>query len=203
MKNTLLISILYFIGLNTFAAPIPGTGASQLIAPELGIYRSPHGFEISKANTDWIQTRPPKSSKHIATVYRSPNVNDKTRASLTVRVDQMKNNMNLDKYVQRWTKEYPKFGFDVLGKKTFKIKNNEGYVIDLINSKKLRKIRQVVFKKDKLAVILTCRDHQTNFSNSLKQCNDIIRSFDWKGVALNDGDRLALPKTTEKSKKLF
>lgn len=204
MKNTIFTILFCFIGSNTFAAPIPGTGASQLIAPELGIYRSPHGFQVSKSTTDWIQTRPPKSSKHIATVYRSPKVSENTRASLTVRVDQLKNNMPLDKYVGRWVKEYPKFGFDVLGKKVFKLKNNDGYVIDLVNNKKHRKIRQVVFKKDKVAVIMTCRDHQKTFSNSLKDCNNIVRSFDWGTVNQQDiGNKLAIPKIEKSKKKLF
>ena len=102
-----------------------------------------------------------------------------TRATLTVRTDKLKKKTKISKYVRRWVKEYPKYGYDVLGSKKFKSKGKTGYLIDLINNKKKRQLRQVIFLKKKTAVLMTCRDHVKSFSSSLKECNNIIKSFAW------------------------
>lgn len=172
--TTIILSALF-----VNAAPIPGTTSSALVAPKLGIYKSKFGFEILAKNTSWIQTQPPRKSRFIETVYQSPEVRNNTRASLSIRVDHMKSKTNLKRYVRRWIKEYPKYGYDVLGSKSFKTKGKRGYVIDLVNQKKKRQLRQVIYFKKKIAVLMTCRDHTSSFNMALKECNNIIKKFRW------------------------
>lgn len=167
---------------SSLAAPIPGTSSSQLVAPKLGIYKSRFGFEILADNTNWIQTNPPRRSKFIETVYRSPIMKNNTRATLTVRVDKMKNQTDIRKYVKRWIKEYPKYGYDVLGSKAFSAAGKKGYVIDLMNNRKKRQLRQVIYLNKKTAVLMTCRDHTASFNDSLKECNNIVKNFKWNVV---------------------
>jgi hypothetical protein len=138
---------------------------------------------MQTAGTDWIQAAPPKNTRYIATMFRSPAMKNGIHPTLTVRVDQLKKPVALNRYVQRWTKEYPKFGFDVKGTKKFKMAGNEGYVVDLVNNAKQRQLRQVIFMKEKKAVLLTCRDHVSTFKNSLAECNKMIKSFKWEQVA--------------------
>lgn len=181
MKSILLATFVFALiaNLPASAAPIPGTSSSQMIAPQLGIYKSKFGFEILAQNTDWIQTKPPKKSRFIETVYRSPHMRNNVRATLTVRVDKMKKKTSLKSYVRRWVKEYPKYGYDVLGSKAFKNGNKKGYVIDLVNSRKQRQLRQVIYLNKKTAVLMTCRDHSLSFKSSLDQCNNIVKKFRW------------------------
>jgi hypothetical protein len=164
------------------AAPIPGTGSSALVAPQLGLYRSPAGFEIQAANSGWKQAQAPQGNKFVATLYRAPatgNLKD-SKAALTVRVDKLAHAITIDQYIKRWQKEYPKYGFDLLGAQPFnQNKNTRGYVMDLINRDNKTQIRQVVFLKQKNAVILTCRDQEKTFKNALKGCNQIVHSFQW------------------------
>lgn len=183
MKNICIkISCLLFAVLLSGAgqsAPIPGTSSSSLVKPELGIYRSPMGFEVSSGGTTWLPTKVPKKSRFIEALYRSPQKALGTQATLTVRVDNLKKAVQLNRYMVLWKKEYPRFGFDILGSRAFKLNGQHGYVVDLINRDKKRQIRQVIFMKDAAAVILTCRDHVSNFKKSLASCNEIIRSFAW------------------------
>ncbi len=158
-----------------WAVPRPETGKET--QPTLGVYKSDFGFEIQAANTNWIQTKPPQKSRFIETIYRSPIMRNNVHASLTVRVDNMKNKTNLKSYVKRWVREYPKYGYDVLGSQPFKKGSQWGYVIDLIHPGKNRQIRQVIHLSQNVAVIITCRDHSATFSNSLKECNRIIKNF--------------------------
>jgi hypothetical protein len=189
----IIITFTVFLALTTsFAAPIPGAG--NKVKPQLGVYKSPQGFEIQTASTDWIQTNPPKNSRYIATMFRSPKEKNKMRATLTVRVDQLEKQMEISQYVKRWTKEYPKFGFDVKGTKKFAMNGQNGYVVDLVNTSKKRQLRQVIFMKEKKAVLLTCRDHISSFKSSLNECNKMIKSFKWQ---------TALNSTTKTSKKKF
>lgn len=203
MKNIVFILVGLFAS-TSFAAPIPGTASSKLVSPEIGLYRSPNGFTIAAGKSGWTLTSPPKDSKHVAAMYlpreatsvaqqmkadlqakgdvvkttRQP-ASQESKAALTVRVDELKKETTLDKYVQRWMKEYPRYGFDVLGSAAFTQNKQRGYVLDLVNRDQKKQLRQVVFVKDKKAVILTCRDQQATFKDSLKSCNEIIRNFTW------------------------
>jgi hypothetical protein len=174
----ILILLSFFVAQTSFAAPIPGV--TNKAKPALGVYKSPQGFEIQTAASDWIQSSPPKKSRYIATMFRSPEVKNNMRATLTVRVDQLQSPLKINEYVKRWTKEYPKFGFDVKGSKKISMNGNIGYMIDLVNPAKKRQLRQVIFMKDKKAVLMTCRDHVSNFRASLIECNKMIRGFKWE-----------------------
>lgn len=150
-----------------------------MVAPKLGIHKSKFGFEIMAQNTPWIKTNPPKKSRFIEAIYRSPIERNNVRASLSVRVDNMSHPTSIKKYVKRWIKEYPKYGYDVLGSKGFKSGDKVGYVIDLVNSRKKRQLRQVIYLNKQTAVLMTCRDHTSSFNSSLKECNNIIKNFKW------------------------
>ncbi len=163
------------------AAPMPATSTSQLVAPQLGIFRSPLGFEINAGGTGWVHGQAPSDSEYIQTVYRAPKEVGATKpaASLTVRVDKLDKPIAMERYIQRWKKEYPKHGFDVLGSKPFTENKTKGYVLDLLNRDSNKQVRQVVFMKETSAIILTCRDESKTFRDTLKGCNQIIRTFSW------------------------
>lgn len=173
----------------THGAPMPGTASSKLVSPQIGLYRSPLGFELNSGTSGWVHTEPPKDNKFVATAYRSPDSQERSTdgqkttpqppATLTVRVDKIKKGVTLEKYVQRWKKEYPKYGFDVLGAKAFTQNKQKAFVLDLINRDSAKQLRQVVFLKDQKAVILTCRDGSATFKSTLKDCNNIIKTFHW------------------------
>jgi len=161
------------------AAPHPATSSSQLVAPKLGMFRSPDGFRMHAGESGWLQTPPPAGNSTILTVYRSPK--PESRASLTVRVDRLTREVTAERYVQRWLKDYPRFGFDVLGTQAFTQSGLKAQVIDLINRDSKMQLRQIVFvnESQKRAAILTCRDLTDQFADSLKRCNSIIKSFEW------------------------
>jgi hypothetical protein len=205
ISSALVLAVFFLLFSTAQAAPIPATSTSKLVSPQLGLYRSPMGFQITAGGSGWVHAEPPKGNKFIATLYKAPtaaepgSVADQMRndlasngsvtasipkktvtaASLTVRVDELQKDIPLDKYIQKWMKEYPRYGFDVLGSKPFVQNKQRGYVLDLVNREQGKQLRQVVFVKQKKAVILTCRDRIDSFQTNLKGCNQIIRSFEW------------------------
>lgn len=162
----------------TLAAPMPLTSSSVFISSKKGLFHSPLGFSIHSANTDWVQMPPPKGNSYIETIYRA-GTDDHIQAALTVRTDKMTKAQSLDAYAKKWMKDYPRFGFDVLAAKKVKVGEEVGFLLDLVSRDNSKQLRQILFVKNKNAVTLTCRDDQKSFSQTLKSCNEIIRTFRW------------------------
>ena len=148
--------------------------------------RSDEGFLFSQLDTSWFNSPTPEDKKDIHLLFRSPQVNKGFQPIMTVRVDRsIGNTKNIREYVQQWMGDYAKLGYQVLGSRPFRHKNETGYVIDVKNTKSNTKkpgkqIRQAVFfKRREKAVILTCIDNISSFRTTLKECNKIIRSFTW------------------------
>lgn len=170
---------LLLISLQASAAPIPGTSSSTLVSQKPGLFQSPKGFRLDAANTAWIQSAPPKKIPSLATVYKAPVPIDGQQPALTVRVDDMRSALPLKTYVKKWMQDYNRFGFDVLTAKPIKVGESQAFLLDILSRETKKQLRQVVFVKDKLAVILTCRDQKESFSKTVQDCNQIIKSFAW------------------------
>ena len=180
MKNAWILALsLFACGLFAHAAPIPGTSSSSLIGPEMGRYISSSGFTLNAGQSTWTQNENPKGIDSVATVYKGPLNQDGVQAALTVSIDQLNKKTSLKNYIKRWSKDYPRFGFDILASKPVKVNNEVAYLFDLVNKDTKKQIRQVVFVKEERAVILTCRDQISSFNENLKECNSIIRTFAW------------------------
>lgn len=138
------------------------------------------GFKITEAGTDWEETPPPPESSSILHLFRSKVDEKNTHATLTVRVDSLeKSDKDLKDFYKRWIKEYPKFGYNVLGTKTFHLDGRSAYVIDLISSASSKQARQVISENNRKVVILSCLDEKDRFNKSLSSCNQIIKNFSW------------------------
>lgn len=140
---------------------------------------STKGFRMNAGNTAWIQSPPPKDIPSLVTVYKAPVSQHGQQPALSVRVDDLKSTQSLRKYVRRWMQDYTRFGFDVLTAKPIKINDQSAFLLDIVSRETQKQLRQVVFLKNKTAVILTCRDHRDSFSKSVQDCNQIVKSFKW------------------------
>lgn len=175
-----MLLLILSLSLNAWSAPAPATSTSALTHQPPGVFRSPLGFSIHAGISSWVQATPPEHMQQLATLYKSPILNKGVQAALTVRVDQLKTTSTLKTYVKTWMKDYSRFGFDVLAAKPVRVEGQNGFLLDVINRDAAKQLRQVVFLKDRVAVILTCRDHRESFEKSVGACNDIIRTFKWR-----------------------
>ncbi|MGE3758376.1 MAG: hypothetical protein AB7H97_11500 [Pseudobdellovibrionaceae bacterium] len=138
---------------------------------------SSYGFTVKSEGTDWklVEKGPPESLNEARYLPNKKN----PEASLSIRVDVLKDPMSLEQYAKKWIRDYPGYGFTVLGNKTFSNHGFPGYVVDLVHTKKQKQIRQILYSKGRQAVILTCADDQKSFKETIKACNTIARSFQW------------------------
>jgi hypothetical protein len=139
------------------------------------------GFEIDPSRTQWVRVQPANDMKNkLEFLFKLKAKEDKSAATFSVRIDKDTAFKNLEEYVNKWLKSYGQFGIEVLGHQYFKNnKDQKGFVIDLTNSTSHKKLRQVLFFRDSKAVVMTCMDHADKFATTLKDCNQLIRSFAW------------------------
>ena len=173
-----LFLIAQLVSLVAFAAPMPLTSSSIFISGHPGLFHSAMGFTMNSASTNWHLVPAPKNNSYIETVYRAPS-DSKTQAALTVRAEVLQKSVDLEAYANRWIKDYPRLGFEILASKKVRVGDQIAYMLDLISRENAKQLRQVLFVKGKNSVTLTCRDDVSTFSQSLKSCNDIVRTFHW------------------------
>jgi hypothetical protein len=181
--NSVLLSVsltaTFLLAPWAWAAPFPGTSSSRLMTQKPGLFYSTRGFSLNSAQTSWVQIAPPKHIPSLVTVYRSPVRVNGQQSALTVRVDDLRKAESLKLYVRHWMKDYPRFGFEVLTAKSIKINDNPAFLLDIVSRETQKQLRQLVFVKDKTAVILTCRDGRESFAKTVLDCNEIMKTFAW------------------------
>ena len=180
----LLILLILIPGV-ALTAPDLSPKSSDPVSKTFPTLRSDEGFLFSKLDTSWFNSPTPEDKQNIHLLFRSPVVTNGFQPIMTVRVD---NNVgetkNIKRYVEQWMGDYAKLGYRVLGSRPFQHKNEVSYVIDVRNTESEKQVRQVIFfKRRQKAVILTCIDNVSSFKNSLRECNNIIRSFAWDQTA--------------------
>lgn len=156
------------------AAPIP---SPALTNP--GAYYSKEGFSLHAGQSKWMLEEPNDQRSQLLTLYKAPYTHSGVQPALTVRTDKLGETINLRSYVKRWLRDYDRFGLDILSAKPVKLNGNTAYLLDVLSRETNKQLRQVVFLKNKTAVILTCRDHRQHFSTSVNACNEIIKTFRW------------------------
>ncbi len=134
-------------------------------------------FSLTSNNTDWYLSPPPVNINGILSLYRGP-VQNGTQATLTIRKHSSEIE-SLTRFLHKWIREFPLFGFDVLGIKKYSLDNKESYILNVINTSTKKQAEQVISQNNKEFVILTCMDHLKSFQDSLLKCRSIIKSFQW------------------------
>ncbi len=175
----ILFSLLAIASLQSQAAPFPVTSSSILTDPQHGLFLQKHGFTLKTANTQWALSSEPGESVFESYQYRLNKAGSSSKALLSLRMDQLEKNANLEVYAKKWMKEYPQFGYEVLGTRQLNFGGGQGLLVDLIQKNKNQQVRQLILGKDKKVAILTCTDDEKSFKKTLTDCNDILNTFKW------------------------
>ncbi|MBK9294920.1 MAG: hypothetical protein IPM57_10860 [Oligoflexia bacterium] len=98
------------------------------------------------------------------------------KATLSLRADES-SLASSKRYVEKWLKDYPKFGFDLLLSQKAVYGQLEGYEIELRAKQGDKKIRQFVSKNsDNKFLIFTCSAEKDIFDKALKACQKVFAS---------------------------
>lgn len=184
MKSYYFFILPLFFSFSVISAPYPATSTSEIIqgAP---YFKSNWGFEIVQNTSGWSKVLPKNNNPFLLAIYKPVLSAPESDAQLSVRVDpfpetkKRKYHLRLKNYVNYWTKQFPKFGIEVMDIK-YRLQNTYNTaIIDSFNTAERIKIRQYVFWKKDKALLLACKDSQRNFNTTQFSCNQIIESFRW------------------------
>jgi hypothetical protein len=174
-----LFAVLIFLSsTSVLAAPHPATSTSALTDPQYGHYFQSQGFNLKTAGTDWLPT-PQNNESLFESVRLTPKGQMESAASLSVRTDTLSKQSSLENYAKKWMRDYPSYGFEVLGAKSFGMAGGPGLVVDMIQKGRSKQIRQVILQKGNRVAILTCLDNQSSFQKTLIACNQLVKNFAW------------------------
>lgn len=180
MIARLAVALIASVSLKAVAAPMPVTGGSVLADTTKASLFQGYGFSLKTAGTDWIPVHDDKE-----TIFQTIRIEPKKKASessasLSIRMDKLKEATGLESYARKWMRDYPNYGFQVLGTKSFNLGGGKGLVVDLVQKSKNKQLRQVILQKDQRVAVVTCLDEKDRFSETLQSCNQIVKSFEWQ-----------------------
>lgn len=186
IKPKIVLSIIPFflaaiLLVQTFAwaAPFPVSSSSILTDPQKGLFLQRHGFNLNTKGTKWTLSSEPGESAFESYQYRLNKAGSSEKALLSLRMDQLEKSSTLEAYAKKWMKEYPQFGYEVLGTRQLKFGGGQGLLVDLVQKNKGQQVRQLILGNGKKIAILTCTDDQKSFKSTLTDCNDILNTFKW------------------------
>lgn len=171
-----LLGLLFLVPQICLAAPHPATSSSALTNPEKGLYFLHKGFTLKTEGTTWIPVA--SSEKSILDTVRFAS-KENGSGTLSIRTDKVAKSASLDLYTRKWMRDYPNYGFEVISAKKFELNGSPALVVDMLSRAKNKQIRQVILKKEDRVAIMTCLDNKATFSQSLQNCNQIMKSFAW------------------------
>jgi len=178
MKILTIFILVWGLGTQAPAAPFPVTSSSVLTDPSFGLFYRSHGFSLKSVGSDWILQPPDNNSSAQGYQYK---IKDRTaqQAQFSLKMDHISAKQNLDGYAKKWMREYPQFGFEVLGTKPLKMGGGNALLIDLFQKNKNQQLRQLILQKNSKIVIMTCSDEMKNFKKTITQCNQMMSNFNW------------------------
>lgn len=161
-------------------APMPGMGSSALSDPAKASLFQGYGFSLKTAGTDWVPVHDDKDTIFQTIRIEPKKKSQESNASLSIRMDTLKEATGLEGYARKWMRDYPSYGFQILGTKTFNLGGGKGMVVDLVQKAKNKQLRQVILQKNEKVAVVTCLDEKDRFSETLLSCNQIVKSFEWQ-----------------------
>jgi hypothetical protein len=175
--KTLLNGILICGLLGSFlanAATHPLTGSSIINNPSNALAFTQMGFKISGIPDFW------KFNKTINSNSQTLEVGTSQKTIVSFRLDKVSAKTQIENYVRQYLKDYNQYGFEVAGLQSLSQNQNPVVVVDLNQKNKLSRTRQMFFHKDTKMVIATCSDESASFETTVKICNQIFSSFQWR-----------------------
>ena len=174
MNLRFLSLIVLFAAESLFASIHPLTGSSIVNKPDNALAFAQMGFSVAGVPDYWLYTKTIESNSQIIEL----GTNQKTL--LSFRVDTVSAKTPIETYVRQYLKDYNQYGFEVSGLQSFAHNQAPAIIVDLNQKNKTTRSRQMFFHKDNKMVIATCTDENARFDVTLKICNGVLSTFQWK-----------------------
>lgn len=159
-----------------FSSPHPLAGSTILNQPQNNLAFSQLGFKVFQLPVNWIF----KNTEQINSFsFELMPVENKSKASLSFRTEQVSPKIDLEKYVRQYLRDYNPYGFDVVGLQSNKKNSTPSVIVDLTQKNKIYRSRQVFFQKAGKIILATCLDEYDSFEKTILICNQVLGTFQW------------------------
>jgi hypothetical protein len=157
------------------SASIPKRGPAD---PNLFSARA--GLTMDLRATTWTSAPVPTEQPDLLLILRSKENYKNGPATLTVRKDpaSAENALRIRKFVLKSLREYPKFGFRIVGQSEAHLDGTHAYVLDVDSKKTLNRVRQAIVKRPEGILILSCTTPQNELAAQL-ECDRLMRTIKW------------------------
>ena len=170
MKFVVTFILVVFSMGTAWSAPHPLTGSSIINRPDNSLAFTQMGFKVAGIPDYWLYHKKIESSQPTI------EIGTPKKMLLSFRSERVSSKTQLETYVRQYLKDYNQYGLEVAG-----LQSNPGKVtVDLNQKNKLSKSRQMFFHKDSRMIIATCTDITESFDNTIKVCNQILSTFQWR-----------------------
>lgn len=166
--------ILIFFHL-AFATPAPGISLNKALQPFPGFVYGENGFTLHNGGTHWMaKVEKLENKKEI--LFSQTN----TTGSLHVQSDILPEKQSFEDQLKKWIKDYPYYGFKILGTKTFKFQDRKGIMVDIVHRNKQKQVRQFLLEgPQNKYVVMTCENTIREFNNTLINCHKVLNTLKW------------------------
>lgn len=173
---------LFFSVATASAAPFPATSSSTINDVSKAGFFHGFGFRMQIMDSNWAPT-PSATSETASETVRFEPKNGGGDSSVSIRMDRLSENSSLETYAKKWMRDYPSYGFEILGTKNMQIGGGRALLVDMLQKAKNRQLRQMILQRGNRVAILTCLDKKEKFNETLQTCNQMIRGFEWNDIS--------------------
>ena len=152
----------------------PLTGSSIINKPNNGLAFSQMGFKVEGIPDSWVYNKSLSGTAEVIEIGTA----DKTL--LSFRQEAASPKTKLEPYVRQYLRDYNQYGFEVAALQSITRNEMPSVIVDLNQKNKATKSRQMFFHKNNKLIVATCTDETAKFENTVKICNQILNSFEWK-----------------------
>lgn len=147
---------------------------------DLNLFSARAGLTMDLRATTWTSAPIPAQQSDLLVLLRSKENFKNGPATLTVRKDpsSSETSIKLRKFVLKSLREYPKYGYRVVGQSEALLDGTHAYVLDVDNKKSLNRIRQAIVKRPEGILILSCTSPQSEVAAQL-ECDRLMRTIKW------------------------
>jgi hypothetical protein len=155
------------------SSPHPGLSTEHLLNKQKGLFLLPHGFKMSFSNGWDLQINPESGS--VLEAFQKK----RSWPRMLVTKTKLKADSSIESYTKKWIQNYSSYGFEIAHQKIFQMGDTKAIAIDLKEINTNIMARQYIQVKNKIALVITCSDEKDFFAAAIKECNQVIQSFEW------------------------
>lgn len=148
----------------------PAAMISDLSKPEKGYFLNRQHLQMNVDKEKWNLI---ESQQPFLAVWSS------VAGQLSLVKDDKSPNLSLKSYTKKWSRDFNLYGLEVIGNQEIKLPAGQALVLDVLDRKNQKQIRQYILSKEKTLITISCSGESKDMTTLIPECHKAIESFRW------------------------